>query len=130
MTDAKTAKALAAYDAQLDADMKAISDRLRAVVRAAAPDLEEGFKWNAPSFHRDGVHCITLGRMPKGGIRLVLHRDAKVKNADGFRFDDPDGLAGWPAPDRGTLSFLSMEALDAVAPQLASLIRRWAEAAD
>jgi len=123
----KTMKALAAFDAKLDPDLLALSNRLRRLVREAAPELAEDFKWNAPSFRKGDTHCVTLGLLPKGGLRLVLHRGAKPRDTAGFRFDDPDGLASWPAPDRGTMSFARLDELEAIAPQLAALVRRWVD---
>ncbi|RZJ84235.1 MAG: DUF1801 domain-containing protein, partial [Brevundimonas sp.] len=76
-----------------------LTRRLREIALAAAPDVTEYIKWNAPSFCVDGDDRITLGLERSGAVRVVLHRGAKAKDAAGFVFDDPMKLARWAAPD-------------------------------
>lgn len=106
---------------------RAAIERLRAIVSAAAPHLTEEIKWNAPSYADAGQDRVTLGLERKGGYRVVLHRGAAVK-ADGFVFDDPDGLAAWPSPDRGVVRFADLDAIEARAQALGTLISRWVRA--
>lgn len=100
-------------------------DRLREIVRAAAPDLDESIKWNAPSFADRGHDRVTLGVERRGGYRLVLHRGATAQTPTGFQFDDPSGLARWPSPDRGVATFAGWDDIDAQADALTDLIVRW-----
>ena len=104
---------------------RALIDRLRAIVGAAGPDLTETIKWNAPSFADGDQDRITLGLERQGGVRLVLHRGAAVQDAAGFVFDDADGVAKWPTPDRGVARFGDLTALEAKAAPLENLVRRW-----
>ena len=104
---------------------RALIDRLREIVRTAAPDLTETIKWNAPSFADGEQDRVTLGVERKGGVRVVLHRGAAVKTAAGFAFDDPDMIARWPSPDRGVATFGDLSAIEADAAGLEDLIRRW-----
>lgn len=83
---------------------------------------------DSPNFAHRGEDRITLNLAPKGGLRLILHRGAKVKNSAGFVFDDPAGLARWPAPDRGVISFRDAAEMEAKADALADLVRRWVAA--
>lgn len=120
-----------AVDAWLDSlspEDRAGIDRLRAIVRAADPDLTETIKWNAPNFADGDQDRVTLGIERKGGWRAVLHRGAASQDTTGFTFDDPDKLAKWPARDRGVATFSDLPALEAKAVGLEDLIRRWVAA--
>jgi len=117
-----------AVDTWLDAlprEQREAVDRLRAIVRRAAPALSETIKWNAPSFADGEQDRITLGLERKGGWRLVLHRGAAVKDTAGFVFDDPAKVAKWPSADRGVATFRDVAAIDAASAALEDLIRRW-----
>ncbi len=103
-------------------------DALRAIVTRAHPGLVETIKWNAPSFADGDQDRVTLGIERKGGVRLVLHRGAASKGADGFTFDDPAGLARWPTRDRGVVTFADAAAVAGKATDLERLVRRWVEA--
>ena len=104
------------------------ANRLRAIVRCVAPDVVEGFKWNAPSFIHAGDHKLTLGRNKAGGIRLVVHRGSRPRPMDTFLFLDKEGLADWPSADRGVMTFRSLEEVDRIAEQLQAFVSRWLEA--
>ncbi len=54
----------------LDGETLAMIDRLREIVAASHPSLNEQIKWNAPSFAVGGDDRITLGVERKGGVRL------------------------------------------------------------
>lgn len=123
-----TQSKLETFLAGLDPDRRATVDALRALIAASHDGLEEGFKWNAPSFAHRGEDRITLGLDRAGTIRVVLHRGAKAKDDPGFRFDDPDGLARWPAPDRGVLTFRDRAAVQGQEEALRSLFQRWIKA--
>ena len=71
---------------------------------------------------------MTLGIDRKGGIRIVLHRGATAKAMAGFRFEDPAGLAQWPAPDRGVIQLRDAEDVLAHADALRDIVRRWVAA--
>jgi hypothetical protein len=113
--------------ARLDPETRSTVERLRAIVTSAAPFLAERIKWNAPSFALGDDDLITLGLERRGGVRLVLHRGAKPKDTVDFRFDDPGGLARWPAPDRGVMVFEDLQAVEATAPALRDLCARWVQ---
>lgn len=114
-----------AFRAGLTPDLLATVDALRAIVAAAHPDLAERIKWNAPSFAIGDDDRLTLGLERKGGVRLVLHRGVKAKDAAGFVFGDPDGLATWPAVDRGIARFSDAADVAAKRDALLDLCARW-----
>ena len=99
-------------------------EALRAAVRAAAPDLAEDIKWNAPSFADGDQDRVTLGVERRGGVRLVLHRGARSPQGS-FQFDDPARLARWPATDRGVVVFRDPQDIEAKRAALEDLVRRW-----
>ena len=117
--------ALDSFRAGLDPQARATVDALRATVASAHPELVEDFKWNAPSFRHGEDHKVTLGIERKGGVRLVLHRGAKPKDASDFRFRDDEGLFKWLAPDRGVAVFGDADEVEAKRAALQALVARW-----
>jgi hypothetical protein len=115
------------FRSALDGETLAMIDRLREIVASSHPSLIEQIKWNAPSFAVGGDDRITLGVERKGGVRLVLHRGAKLRPAEGFSFDDTAQLAKWPAADRGVMIWKDVASIDRVASQLKLICRRWIE---
>jgi hypothetical protein len=109
----------------LDSDTLAFVDALRKIVAGANTKLTEGIKWNAPSFALAGEDRITLGIERKGGVRVVFHRGAKVKDAAKFKFEDTAGLAQWPARDRGVVVFKTLAEVEAKRKVLGDLCKRW-----
>ena len=114
-----------AWLGNVDSPMRAMITPLRALALGAAPGVTEQIKWNAPSFSLGGADRITMGIEAKGGVRAILHRGVKVQNAAGFAFDDPAGLARWPAADRGVLTFRTEAEITDRAAALADLFTRW-----
>ena len=119
------AVAVDAYVAALSERESAIVARIRHLALAAEAGVTEHIKWNAPSFCDGGEDRITLGLDRKGGVRVVLHRGAKTKDAAGFRFEDPQGLARWAAPDRGVLAFADVQDVIAQSAAVQDLFSRW-----
>ena len=114
-----------AFRRGLDSDTLAIVDGLRKIIAGSHAKLEEGIKWNAPSFALAGEDRITLGIERKGGVRVVFHRGAKVQDAAKFKFEDTAGLAQWPARDRGVVIFKTPAEVKANQKALADLCKRW-----
>jgi len=105
---------------------EAIVGSLRASILAADPRITEHVKWNAPSFVVDETDRVTMRLHPKGGVQLIFHRGAKVRDDTAtFRFDDPSGLLKWATPDRGILMIETEEDAAAKAPVITDLVRRW-----
>lgn len=108
--------------------IRAMIEPLRAAALDAADGVTEHIKWNGPSFCIAGDDRITVGLNPRGGVRAVLHRGVKAKDAAGFSFADDSGLIQWAAPDRGVVSFADEAAVAADATAFAAICRRWLEA--
>ncbi len=114
-----------AFRMSLSAKDRATVDCLREIIADSHRDLEESIKWNAPNFSLKGQDRITLGLERKGGVRVVFHLGAKVKDHSGFHFEDKSRLAKWPAPDRGIVVFQDQRGVEAQRKDFASLCKRW-----
>ncbi len=117
-----------AWVAGLEPGSAAMVGRLRSLALAAAPDIAERIKWNAPSFGPGDSDRITLGLDRKGGVRVVLHRGATAKADAAFVFADPAVLIRWAAPDRGVLAFTDIAAIATKSGEIADIFARWVAA--
>ncbi len=88
----------------LDHPLKAEIDAVRKIIVAASPRIEEGVKWNAPSF-RAGEWFATINLRSKGFVHVILHLGAKVGHdaTTRMRAADPAGLLEWLAKDRAAI---------------------------
>lgn len=122
------AEKLSAVDTYLDAlqhKHKAAIATLRRLILDAVPDLNERIKWNAPSFGKGEDDRITMRLHPGDRLQLILHRGAKAAADDLFRFEDPDKLIVWAAPDRGVVTFADADDLATKSAALGEVLRRW-----
>lgn len=122
------AEKLSAVDAYLDDLQHARKTEvaaLRLVILSAVPDLVERIKWNAPSFGLGEDDRITMRLHPGDRLQLILHRGAKAGADDFFRFEDPDRLIAWAAPDRGVVTFRDADDLASKSAPLTEILRRW-----
>ena len=122
------AERLSAVDDYLDAlqhARKAEVETLRRVVLDAVPGLVERVKWNAPSFGLGEDDRITMRLHPGDRLQLILHRGAKAAADDFFRFEDPDKLLSWAAPDRGVITVADAGDLARKSEPLAAILKRW-----
>ena len=122
------AEKLGAVDTYLDGlqhGRKGEIETLRRLILDAVPGLDERIKWNAPSFGKDDDDRITMRLHPGDRLQLILHRGAKAGADDLFRFEDPDKLIAWAAPDRGVVTFADAADLEAKAKALGEVLRRW-----
>jgi hypothetical protein len=74
---------------RIDARIKGLGDwrgetlaRLRALIKAADPDIVEEWKWNVPVWSHAGIVCT--GESYKAAVKLTFAKGASV--------DDPKGL--------------------------------------
>jgi hypothetical protein len=122
------AEKLSAVDDYMDAlqhGRKAEIETLRKLIHDAVPGLEERIKWNAPSFGKGEDDRITMRLHPGDRLQLILHRGAKAGADDLFRFEDPDRLISWAAPDRGVVTFADSADLASKAEALKPVLQRW-----
>lgn len=116
-----------AFLATLKHPRKAEIEALRQLIRQAEPELEEVIKWNAPSYRIDGDDRVTMN-FSGGKLRLILHRGAKAKPIENFKFADPAGLIDWAAPDRGVMTIADGAAVKSNGKAIADIVRRWVNA--
>lgn len=103
-------------------------DGLRLAILASNREIAERVKWKAPSFGYRGDDRVTFRLPPKGGLQLIFHRGAKVKDATGFAFDDDTGLMDWAAPDRAIIRIADSADARAKQAQIVTLVNRWLDA--
>lgn len=122
------AERLSPVDTYLDGlehSRKSEIEALRRLIVDAVPGLVETIKWNAPSFGPGEDDRITMRLHPGNRLQLILHRGAKAGANDFFRFEDPDKLLAWAAPDRGVITFADAADLVAKTDALRSVLQRW-----
>lgn len=100
-------------------------ETLRRLILDAVPDLVERIKWNAPSFGPGEDDRLTMRLSPGDRLQLILHRGARAGANDFFRFEDPDRLIAWAAPDRGVVTFRDADDLAQKGALLPEILRRW-----
>lgn len=125
---AKSAVSVDHFLANLKHPQKASIQRLRAAILGADSAITERVKWNAPSFCHGGDDRVIFRFPPKGGVQLIFHRGAKVKDATGFAFADPTGLIEWAAVDRGVVTFSNESDIDSKTTRVIELVRAWCKA--
>ena len=125
MAVAEKLSAVDTYLGDLQHRHKAAVETLRRLILDAVPGLNERIKWNAPSFGKGEDDRITMRLHPGDRLQLILHRGAKAGADDLFRFEDPDKLITWAAPDRGVITFSDAEDLAAKSAALPEILRRW-----
>ncbi len=123
-TSADTSQAVDQFMMKLEHPHKAAIEALRLIVSAADPSIEEGVKWNAPSF-RTTEYFATTHLRGKDGVGLILHVGAKVRETPAFQIDDPRGLLKWLAGDRAIVSFAGVADVKAHGPALQAVVRQW-----
>ena len=99
---------------------------LRAIVCEVSPSVQEGVKWNAPSFRVD-EYFATVNLREKQGVGVVLHFGAKVRDvaAGQESIEDPDNLLRWLAKDRATVKFSGRDDIAARKQAFQAVLRQW-----
>lgn len=122
---------VAEFFARLDHPLKPSMLLVRETILAADHGITEHIKWNAPSFCYGGDDRVTFNIRNKDHLLLIFHRGAKVKDTKCVRHlvDDPTGLLDWPADDRATLRFSSLDDAENKSDLLTMIVRQWIKAA-
>ncbi len=117
--------AVDAYIQSLDHPLKSELEKLRRLILGVHPDIGEGIKWNAPSFHLHDYFATTNLRA-KDHLMLVLHTGAKARNLpEPLRINDPSGLLTWHAPDRASIKLAGMHDLAEKSAALKRIVDQW-----
>lgn len=106
-------------------------ERLRSILLAVPPGLEENVKWNGPNYAHDGEDRITMRIQPPKKLQLIFHRGAKKLAQPPARLiDDPSRLLEWKENDRAVATFKDLADIDGKAEALEDLATRWIAAAN
>ena len=99
---------------------------LRSIITASDDTVREGIKWKAPSW-RTTEYFATTNLRVKGGIGLILHLGAKVRDLPegGLQISDPEGLLKWLAPDRASVEFRSRGEIEEKTEALRAVLGEW-----
>jgi hypothetical protein len=125
-TAANPAQAIEAFLAALEHPHRNAIDRVRALIREAAPSAVESVKWNAPSFALPD-HFATFQLRAEPGVLLIMHFGAKKRavSPPTASIADPTGLLTWLAEDRATIRFANLADVEAKHTAFVALIRSW-----
>ena len=106
----------------LESEIRAI----RSVILGADPNIGEGIKWNAPSFHTT-EHFATLHLRGKTGVQMVMHLGAKTKSDTKAReaIVDPGALLEWRGADRATVTFTDLQDVKRKEVAFIEIVRQW-----
>lgn len=111
----------------LSYELKPIVIQLRSIILSANRGITEHIKWNAPSFCINGEDRVTMNLRSDKFVEIVFHRGAKV-NKTAFKFEESTGLLTWLSPDRGSIKFSSIEAVNSNLKEFIDIVNRWMEA--
>jgi len=125
MVVAEQVSALDSYFDDLEHDRKAEILALRQLILDAVPGLSETLKGTTPAFARGDAERIAMRLQPGNRVQLILHRGTKAGADDLFRFEDPDRLIAWAAPDRGVITIRDATDLAGKSEAISQVLRRW-----
>lgn len=110
---------------ELEHPQKEVLLELRKLILKADREITEHIKWKGPSFCFDGEDRVTTNIHRDGSVMMVFHRGAKVKDPDGFAFDDKGGLMEWKAADRSVIMLADADDLGAKKEAISDTVARW-----
>jgi hypothetical protein len=111
--------------AALDHPLKDDIEWVRGVVRGVDPSVQEGVKWNAPSY-RTADYFATFHLRSRDSVKMVLHRGARsVSGTVRMEIEDPEGLLEWPDTDRCVVTLGAGKELRARRRALEAILRAW-----
>ena len=101
-------------------------EAIRNSILGADRSIDEGIKWNSPSFCTS-EHFATMNLREKKGIGLILHRGAKKRDlpTGGIIIEDPSKLLKWLGKDRAMVVFVSLEDFNSKKAALKRVIQQW-----
>jgi hypothetical protein len=101
-------------------------EALRELMLEVDPSVQEGVKWNAPSFHTSEYFATTHLRA-KSGLSVVLHLGAKVRQlpSGGVTIEDPANFLKWLGKDRAMAEFANAEEFNNSKAAFQAVLRQW-----
>ncbi len=113
------AEQVEALMAALDHSRKAEIEALRAIIKAAGPELAERVKWNAPSYYLGKHDTAAFNLRQTGFVQLVLVFPG------GLMIEDRRGLLEGDYKDRRLLRFDSMADVERKRSVPEAVVREW-----
>jgi hypothetical protein len=103
-------------------------EALRKLILQVDPSVQEGVKWNAPSF-RTSEYFATTNLRTKSGIAVVLHLGAKVRQlpSGSVTIEDPAKLLKWLGKDRAMVEFANAEEFNTSKAAFKAVLRQWVQ---
>jgi Domain of unknown function (DU1801) len=110
----------------LNHPLRPVIDAVRDLIRKADPAVQEGVKWNAPSFYTT-EHFATLHLRSPTCVQVVLHLGAKARPGVDLRplIAAPPGLLQWKDGSRATIMLYSREDVERQHAVLNDVLRVW-----
>lgn len=114
------------YLKKLKHPLKPGIEALRELILAVSPTIQEGIKWNSPSFRTSDYFATMNLRGSKGEERiwLILHTGAKGKTGE-VKVADPEAMLKWLAKDRCMVTFTDGEDVRRKGRSLQAIVREW-----
>ncbi len=114
------------YLRELKHPLKPGIEALRELILAVSPAIQEGIKWNSPSFRTSDYFATMNLRGSKGEDRiwLILHTGAKGKAGE-VKVADPEAMLKWLGKDRCMVTFTDGEDIRAKGRSLQAIVREW-----
>ena len=110
----------------LEHPSKKLIEAIRNSILNADRSINEGIKWNSPSFLTN-EHFATMNLREKSGIGIILHLGAKKRDlpAGGIHIDDPSKLLKWLGKDRAMMVFASLGDFSRTSDACERIIKQW-----
>lgn len=97
-----------------------------AIILGASPKINEGVKWNAPSFRTEKGWFATINLRSKESVQIILHLGAKTRpDLKPFKLADPNGLMQWRGKDRAMVTLGAGRDMRANSKAFESIVRAW-----
>jgi hypothetical protein len=111
---------------ELDHPLKPVVEAVRRTILGANPNIGEGIKWNAPSFHFK-EYFATAGLRSKDFVHVIFHKGAKFKDNCGKRVQirDPKGMLEWLANERCAVKFFDLRDIKKKERALQDIVKQW-----
>ncbi|ATC65274.1 hypothetical protein CMV30_15690 [Nibricoccus aquaticus] len=110
------------FMAGLDHPLKNEIVEVRRIISGVSPAIQEGVKWNAPSF-RTTEFFATIHLRARDKIQIVFHLGAKARDdVQSMAISDPCSLIKWLAKDRCLVTVGDVVANKAA---LVAIVRQW-----
>ena len=124
--DSRNDPHVALYLRMLEHPLKKELALIRKDILGCSSEIQEGIKWNAPSF-RIKDWFATANVREKGSLRIILHNGAKAKSTakTGLKVEDPCGLLKCLGKDRCLVTFESAADVKAKRSAFRAVVKAW-----